>query len=175
MNLDSKGMGLILEAVRPYANITNVVPSLQCISWFKDSKHTYRSSFANTTNVVPSLRRISWFKESKHTRRSSLPTLPMLYLPFNVYLDSKRVSILIEAVLPTLPMLPSLQRERSTRTEDTRSRTSNACRVFIHNIPRRCSWEIERVQESTETEIRFIIASLSSYLRNGGTCFGCYE
>ena len=30
-----------------------------------------------------------------------LPTLPMLYLPFNVYLDSKRVSILIEAVLPT--------------------------------------------------------------------------
>ena len=34
-----------------------------------------------------------------------LPTLPMLYLPFNVYLDSKRVSILIEAVLPTLPML----------------------------------------------------------------------
>ena len=29
----------------------------------------------------------------------------MLYLPFNVYLDSKRVSILTEAVLPTLPML----------------------------------------------------------------------
>ena len=29
----------------------------------------------------------------------------MLYLPFNVYLDSKRVSILIEAVWPTLPML----------------------------------------------------------------------
>ena len=29
----------------------------------------------------------------------------MLYLHFNVYLDSKRVSILIEAVLPTLPML----------------------------------------------------------------------
>ena len=31
----------------------------------------------------------------------------MLYLPFDVhvYLDSKRVSILIEAVLPTLPML----------------------------------------------------------------------
>ena len=34
-----------------------------------------------------------------------LSTLPMLYLPFNVYLDSKRVSILIEAVLSTLPML----------------------------------------------------------------------
>ena len=33
------------------------------------------------------------------------PTLPMLYLPFNVYLDSKRISILIEAVMPTLPML----------------------------------------------------------------------
>ena len=30
-----------------------------------------------------------------------MPTLPMLYLPFNVYLDSKRVSILIEAVLTT--------------------------------------------------------------------------
>ena len=29
----------------------------------------------------------------------------MLYIPFNVYLDSKTVSILIEAVLPTLPML----------------------------------------------------------------------
>ena len=29
----------------------------------------------------------------------------MLHLPFNVYLDSKRVSTLIEAVLPTLPML----------------------------------------------------------------------
>ena len=29
----------------------------------------------------------------------------MLYLSFNIYLDSKRVSILIEAVLPTLPML----------------------------------------------------------------------
>ena len=29
-----------------------------------------------------------------------LPSLPMLYLLFNVYLDSKRVSILIEAVLP---------------------------------------------------------------------------
>ena len=29
----------------------------------------------------------------------------MLYLPFNVYLDSKRVSILIEAVLPILPMM----------------------------------------------------------------------
>ena len=33
-----------------------------------------------------------------------LPTLPMLYLPFNVYHDSKRVSILIEAVLPTFPL-----------------------------------------------------------------------
>ena len=43
-----------------------------------------------------------------------LPTLPMLYLPFNVhvYLDSKRVSILIEAVLPTITNVvhvPSLQ------------------------------------------------------------------
>ena len=100
-----------------FANITNVVPSLQCISWFKESKHTHRSGFANITNVVPSLQCISWFKESKHTHRSGfanitnvvpslqvLPTLSMLYLPFNVYLDSKRVSVLIEAVLPTLPM-----------------------------------------------------------------------
>ena len=31
--------------------------------------------------------------------------LLMLYLPFNVYIDSKKVSILIEAVLQTLPML----------------------------------------------------------------------
>ena len=39
-----------------------------------------------------------------------LPTLPMLYLPFNVYLDSKRVSILIEAVLANITnVVPSLQ------------------------------------------------------------------
>ena len=93
------------------ANITNVVPSLQCISWFKESKHTHSSSFANITNVVPSLQCISWFKESKHTHEKQfcqhyqcyrprfavtpcvISTLPMLYLPFNVYLDSKRVSI----------------------------------------------------------------------------------
>ena len=43
-------------------------------------------------------------------REAVLPTLPMLYLSFNVYLDSKRVSILIEAVLPTLTsVVPSLQ------------------------------------------------------------------
>ena len=40
---------------------------------------------------------------------ADMPTLPMLYLPFNVYLDSQRASILIEADMPTLPMLvPSL-------------------------------------------------------------------
>ena len=39
-----------------------------------------------------------------------LPTLPMLYLPFNVYLDSKRVSILIEAVFANITnVVPSLQ------------------------------------------------------------------
>ena len=32
----------------------------------------------------------------------------MMYLPFNVYLDTKRVSILIEAVMPA-PIVPSLQ------------------------------------------------------------------
>ena len=37
--------------------------------------------------------------------KAVLPALPMLYLPFNVYLDSKRVSILVKAVLPALPML----------------------------------------------------------------------
>ena len=68
---------------------------------FKESKHTHRSSFANITNDVSCLysKRVSVLIEAV------LPTLPMLYLPFNVYLDSKRVSILIEAVLPTLPML----------------------------------------------------------------------
>ena len=36
----------------------------------------------------------------------------MLYLPFNVYLDSKRVSILIEAVLLTFTNgVPSLEAE----------------------------------------------------------------
>ena len=54
--------------------------------WIKiyESKHTHRSSLANITNVVPSLQCI----------------------------DSKRVSILIEAVLPILPMssLPPLIR-----------------------------------------------------------------
>ena len=47
------------------------------------------------------------FKERKVSEliKAILPTLPMLSLPFHVYLDSKRVSILIEAVLPTLPML----------------------------------------------------------------------
>ena len=29
----------------------------------------------------------------------------MMYLPFNVYLDSKTVNTLTEAVLPTLPMM----------------------------------------------------------------------
>ena len=57
------------------ANITNVVPSLQCISWFKESKHTHRSSLANITNVVPSLQCISWFKECKHTHRSSFANI----------------------------------------------------------------------------------------------------
>ena len=47
-------------------------------------------------------------KRASILEEAVLPTLPMLYLPINVYLDSKRVSILIEAVLPTLPMLYSL-------------------------------------------------------------------
>ena len=78
------------------------VPSLPGISWFKESKHTHRSSLANITNDVRSLpdsKRISILIEAV------LPTLQMLYLPFQVYLDSKRVSVLIEAVLPTLPIL----------------------------------------------------------------------
>ena len=58
-----------------FVNITNAVPSLQCIYWFKESKHTHRSSLANITNVVPSLQCISWFKESKHTHRSSLANI----------------------------------------------------------------------------------------------------
>ena len=68
----------VREAVifkKRFANITNVVPSLQCIAWFKESKHTHRSSLANITNVVPSLQCISWFEESKHTHRSSLANI----------------------------------------------------------------------------------------------------
>ena len=45
------------------------------------------------------------YLDSKRVSILVLPTLPMVYLPFNVYLDSKRVSILIEAVLPTSTML----------------------------------------------------------------------
>ena len=41
--------------------------------------HTHRSSFANITNAVPSLKCISWFKESKHTHRSSCCTFPFKY------------------------------------------------------------------------------------------------
>ena len=58
-----------------FANITDVVPSLQCTSWFTESKHTHRSSFANITNAVPSLQCISWFTESKHTHKSSFANI----------------------------------------------------------------------------------------------------
>ena len=53
-------------------------------------------------------RQVNVYLDSKRVSillEAVLPTFPMLYLPFNVYLDSKRVSILIEAVLPALPML----------------------------------------------------------------------
>ena len=44
---------------------------------------------------------------------AALSTLPMLYLPFNVYLDSKRVSILIEAVFVNITnVVPSLDSKR---------------------------------------------------------------
>ena len=68
--LDSKRVSILIEAV--FANITNAVPSLQCISWFKESKHTHRSSFCQHYQccIFP-LMYISWFKESKHTHRSS--------------------------------------------------------------------------------------------------------
>ena len=72
---------------------------------YSKSKHTHRSSLANITNVVPSFNVYLDSKRVSILIEAVLPTLPMLYLPFNVYLDSKRVSILIEAVLPTLPML----------------------------------------------------------------------
>ena len=131
--LDSKRVSVpIIEAVLP--TLPMLYLPLNVYSWFKESRaYSSRSSFVDITNVAPSLQCISWFKESKHTHRGSiadyyqcctfpsmyiliqrewnilieavLPTLPMLHLPFNVYLDSKRVSILIEAVLPTLPML----------------------------------------------------------------------
>ena len=70
--LDSKRVSILIEAVFP------TLPMLYlpwCISWFKESKHTHRSSFHNITNVVPSLQCISWFKESKHTHRSSFANI----------------------------------------------------------------------------------------------------
>ena len=74
--LDSKRVSILhRSSFANITNITNVVPSLQCISWFKESKHTHRSSFANITNVVPSLQCISSFKESKHTYRSSFTNI----------------------------------------------------------------------------------------------------
>ena len=69
-----------------------------CISWFKESKHTHRS-FAKIL-YFPLC--ISWF--SKHTHRKFCQHYQCCTFPY-VYLDSKRVSILIEAVLPTLPMM----------------------------------------------------------------------
>ena len=44
-------------------------------------------------------------REYLDSKKQFLPTLPMMYLPFNLYLDSNRVSILIDAVWPTLPMM----------------------------------------------------------------------
>ena len=74
------------------------------------SKHTHRSSLSNITNVVPSLQCISWFKKSKHTHRSSFANITNVVPPSNVYLDSKRVSILIEAVYANITnAVPSLQ------------------------------------------------------------------
>ena len=75
-----------------------------------ESRYTLKRRY-NIGNVgqTASMSMLTLF-ESRYTRVSILieavlPTLPMLYYPFNVYLDSKRVSILIEAVWPTLPML----------------------------------------------------------------------
>ena len=89
-----------------FANIINAVPSLQCISWFKESKHTHRSSFANIINAVPSLQCISWFKESKHTHGSSFANI-INAVPslqcISWFKESKH--ILIESGLPTLSML----------------------------------------------------------------------
>ena len=85
--LDSKRVSILTEAV------LQTLPMLYlplCISWFKESKHTHRSSFANITNVVPSLQCI--------------------------YPDSKRVSILIEAVMPTLPKLCLTFNSKSRKT-----------------------------------------------------------
>ena len=84
--LDSKRVSILIEAVPTLQMLYNVL-------LIKESKHTHRSSLAITRCAFPSMH---------HSERVSilieavLPTL--LLFPFNAYLDSKRVSILIEAV-----------------------------------------------------------------------------
>ena len=67
------------------------------LPWFKVSKHTHRSSFCQHYQCCT----FPWFKESKYTHKSSFVNMTNV-VPS---LDSKRVSILIEAVLPIWPML----------------------------------------------------------------------
>ena len=71
---------------------------LLCISWFKESKHTHRSSLVYPTLPMMYLVCISWFKESKHTHSKKQSCQHYQCCTLYVYLDSKRVSILIEAV-----------------------------------------------------------------------------
>ena len=98
--LDSKRVSVLIEAV--FANITNVVPSLQWISWFEESKHTHRSSFANITNVVPSLHIL--IRREQAYIEAVLPTLPMLYmyLPFK---DLNEVLILVKTTWISKPII----------------------------------------------------------------------
>ena len=103
--------------VKPCNNHLGVVGSER--NWWWDNWTLEWIQQMNTFSIVPHERHIamSWnftgqlinvYLDSKRVSvfiEAVLPSLPMLYLPFNVYLDSKRVSVFIEAVLPSLPML----------------------------------------------------------------------
>ena len=71
--------------------ITNVVPSLQCISWIKESKHTHRSSYLPTLPMLYlPIQCISWIKESKHTHRSSFANITNVVPSHSMYILNQR-------------------------------------------------------------------------------------
>ena len=82
--LIQRELSTLIEAVLPTLPMLYLPFNVYLDS--KRIKHTHRSSFANITNVVPSLQCISWFEESKHTHRSSFCqhyqccTFPSMYI-----------------------------------------------------------------------------------------------
>ena len=100
--LDSKRVSLLIGDLLTLPMLYMYLPLCTCIPWFKESKPT-RRRFANITNDVPSLNPYVYLDSKRVSLLiGDLPTLLMLYL--YVYLDSKRVSLLI-GDLPTLLML----------------------------------------------------------------------